>query len=207
MKYSFYLAYPKADTSPVMLAIREKTKRIAISLGISVPVSCWDKESQSVTMCEDWKYINEKITISRKAVEQVIAYAKLSSLSVEDAANLYRKNMGLEEKETKPKIESDFMTFYQSWATTSFGRHKANRQSLYHFRVFKKFIGKSEPSFEDINYNLYVRFLDYLEKEGYKTNMQGTFIRSVKAAMNEAYKRGYHTNLSYLQFVKYISNF
>ena len=66
----------------------------------------------------------------------------------------------------------------------------------------QKFIGKAEVSFDEITYNLYLKFLEWLEQQGYKVNMQGSFIRSLKAVMNEAYKRGLHTNLAYTQFVK-----
>lgn len=202
MKYTFYLAYPKAEKSPVMLAIRDKSQRVTISLGVTIPVDAWDKESQRAIFCEDRKYINEIIDKADRAINKIFAYAVKSKMSLSEIANLYRRMMGLEEKDEKGRVEKSFMSFYQMWAQTSFANHKASRQTLYHFRVFQKFIGKADVSYDDITYNLYLKFLDYLNKQNYKTNMQGTFIRSLKAAMNEAHKRGYHNNLAYTQFVK-----
>ena len=126
----------------------------------------------------------------------------LCGLTLSEVANLYRQMMGMEEKDDRSKEEKSFLNFYQMWSQTSFANHKASRQTLYHFRVFQRFIGKADVKYEDVTYNLYLRFLEYLSKEGYKTNMQGSFIRSLKAAMNEAYKRGLHNNLAYTQFVK-----
>ena len=202
MKYSFYLAYPKSEKSPVMLAIRDKNKRVAISLGVSVPTANWNEDLKRCTTCNDWKFINETIDNAEKAIKKVFAYAVNSDMTLSEIANAYRKLVGIEVKDERTKEEKSFMSFYQMWAQTSFANHKASRQTLYHFRVFQKFIGKADVYYDDVNYKLYLSFLEYLEKQGYKTNMQGTLIRSLKAAMNEAYKRGLHNNLAYTQFVK-----
>ena len=202
MKYTFYLAYPKAEKSPIMLAIRDKTKRITISLGVTAPPENWDKDLRRVSQCDDWKFINQTIERAEKTMNKILTYALRSDLTISEIANTYRRMMGLEEKDDTPAVEKSFSAFYQMWAQTSFANHKASRQTLYHFRTFQKFIGKAEVSFDDITYKLYLRFLEWLEQQGYKVNMQGSFIRSLKAVMNEAYKRGLHTNLAYTQFVK-----
>lgn len=202
MKYTFYLAYPKAEYSAIMLAIRDKAKRVAISLGVIIHPEDWDKDEQRVkTSCKDYRFVNEKIAESERAVKRALNYGKLDNLSLPEVANLYRKEMGLELKEVKSKDEL-FLPFYRMWAHTSFGKHVARRANSYRFRVFEEFIGKAEPTFNDIDYNLYIRYLTELQKKGYKPNMQGSFIKDLKAAMNEAFKRGLHTNNAYQRFEK-----
>lgn len=202
MTYTFYLPYPERESSMIALALRDKKKRISISLGISINPKDWDKEFLRVQpKAKDAKFINSKIAECEKTIKRAIKYGELEDLSVEETANLYRVEMGMEKKEIKPKAEL-LLPFFQMWATTSWGKHKATRQNLYHYRTFKEFCGKLEPTFNDIDYNFYVKFLSYLQKKGYKPNMQGLFIRSLKAVMNEAYKRELHNNRAYQSFEK-----
>ena len=202
MKHTFYLAYPNAEQSPIMLAIRDKKKRVAISLGIMINPKDWDKDSlRAKRSAKDFKFVNDKILLTEKAVNRAISYGELDDLNIEQVANLYRKEMGMEIKEDK-KDDDLFLPFFNMWAHNSFGSHTANRATSYHYRVFKEFLGKLNPTFEEIDYNIYINYLTYLKKKGYKLNMQGGFIRSLKAAMNEAYKRRLHTNVGYLSFVK-----
>lgn len=200
MKYSFYLAYPKEVNSLIMVALRDKSKRITFSLGITIPTQFWNKDQQRVIGSKDARFLNEKIITAKNAIERAIKYSELDNLSIEEVANIYRKEMGLEIKEIKNK--NLFLPFYHMWAHTSFGKHHATRATVYHYRVFKEFLGKLEPTFDDINYNLYVKFISYLQAKDYKLNMQGTFIKDIKAAMNEAYKRELHNNRAYQNFEK-----
>lgn len=202
MTYTFYLPYPERDLSIIALALRDKKKRISISLGISIDTENWNKDESRVSpKAKDSRFINAKIAEAERVIKRAIKYNELENLSIEEVANMFRKDMGMEIKENKPK-EGLFLPFYQMWATTSFGKHKATRQTLYHYRIFKDFIGRLEPTFNDIDYNLYVKFLSYLQNNGYKPNMQGLFVRSIKAAMNEAYKRELHNNRAYQNFEK-----
>lgn len=203
MKYSFYLAYPKAEISPVMLVIRHRFDKVAISLGISVNPNAWDKElSRVTTKVNDAKFINLKIAESEKAIKKAFTYGEFENLSIDEVANIYRKEMGLEQKEIKHRAEL-FIPFFEMWATTSFGKHNATRQTLYQFNVFREFVGKKiQPTFDDINYNMYIKYVTYLQKKGYKPNMIGTFIKALKAAMSEGYKRGMHTNIAFQNFEK-----
>lgn len=202
MKYSFLLAHPDAEVSSLSLAIRDKKKRITISVGISINPKDWDKEDLRVKpKAKDSKFINAKIAESERTIKRAIKYGELENLSAEEVANLYRTEMGLETKEIKPKAQL-FLPFFQMWATTSFGSHRATRQTLYHYRTFKEYMGKLEPTFDDINYNVYINYLSYLQKNDYKPNMQGLFIKSLKAAMNEAHKRGLHNNRVFQTFEK-----
>ena len=202
MKHTFYLAYPKAEESPVMLAIRDKGKRVTISIGITINPADWDKDEQRVKKGgKDYRFSNDKILETERAVLRAISYGKLDNLSLPEVANLYRKEMGMELKEVKSQ-ENLFMPFYRMWAHTSFGKHIARRANRYRFKKFEDFIGKAEPTFDEIDYNLYIKYLNKLQEEGYKPNMQGSFIKDIKAAMNEAYKRGLHKNIAYQRFEK-----
>lgn len=201
MKHTFYLAYPRAEQSPIMIAFRDKSKRISISLGISIAPNQWDKEQQRAIRGADIRYINDKLLKAERAAERAENYGKLDELSLPEVANIFRREMGMEEKEVKSN-DSLFIPFYRMWAHSSFGKHIARRANAYRFRVFEEFIGKANPTFDEIDYNLYIRYLTELQKKGYKPNMQGSFIKDFKAAMNEAYKRGLHTNISFKRFDK-----
>lgn len=202
MKHTFYLAYPNAEQSPIMIAIRDKSKRTTISLGVSINPQYWDKDLQrAIKRANDYRFINDTILKAESAVERAKSYGKLDGLSLPEVANLFRKEMGMEQKEVKTN-ENLFMPFYRVWAHTSFGKHIARRANAYRFRKFEEFIGKANPTFNEVDYNLYIRYLTHLQKEGYKPNMQGSFIKDIKAAMNEAYKRGMHTNVAYQRFEK-----
>lgn len=202
MKHTLYLAYPKAESSPIMVAFRDNSKRVTISLGVTINPDNWSKITQrAIKGTTDWKFINQKIAEAEVAIEKAKTYGKLDNLSLHQVANLFRKEMGMEQKEEKTK-EGSFIDFYHYWANNSFGKHNANRANVYRFRIFKEFIGKAHPTFNEVDYNLYIQYLNYLKKKGYKLNMQGSFIKDVKAAMNEAYKRGMHTNVAYQRFEK-----
>lgn len=202
MKHTYYLAYPNAELSSILIAIRHKSKRITISLGVNVAPVNWDKDLQRAKAgTPDFKFINAKISVAESAIEKAKTYGKLDDLDISEVANLFRKEMGMEQKETKPKADL-FMPFYQYWVNTPFGKHNPNRANTYRMRVFREFLGKVEPTFDEIDYNLYVRYLTYLQKKDYKPNMQGSFIKDIKAVMNEAYKRGMHTNVAFQRFEK-----
>ena len=185
-----------------MIALREGNQRVSISTGVVVETRYWDKEYQRVIKKHpDYRFINEKIALADKAAKVAGMYGELDGLTLKEIANRFRREMGMEEKVIKENTNS-FLDFYNMWAHTSFGKHTATKNTSYHYKLMKNYIGRANPSFDEIDYNFYIKFVSHMEKNGYKTNTIGSHVRDLKAAMNEAFKRGLHTNIAYQRFEK-----
>jgi len=202
MTYTFYLAYPSKAVTPVMIAIRNKGQRITISTGVSVSPKDWDNEGKKILKSDD--DYKRKMADIRQVEEKVKNVIKRAEFEERDLAFVQSH---LQEKSKYTSIvkqkSGDAMEFFKYWAENSFGTHNANRFTTYSYRVFAEFVSGAKLTFDDIDYNLYIELLSWMkQKKGYKPNMQGQIIKNLKAMMNEAYKRGYHTNEKYRQFVK-----
>lgn len=56
---------------------------------------------------------------------------------------------------------------------------------------------KCKLSFDEVNLDFHLSFVEYLTNKGYSPNTIGARIKDVKSFMNEAYERGLHTNLDF----------
>lgn len=202
MKYSFYLAYPNKDISPIMVAIRSNGKRITVTTGISICPANWDAEKKSITKAEpDHKDKNGLLKAFDAKVQKTIAAANYASLDID-----YVKAQLAVRKSSKPAKETritDALAFYKYWAHNSFGNHTANRATTLSYRIFEEFTQGVRVKFDAINYSFYIDYLQWLKDiKQYKPNMQGQAIKCLKAMMNEAYKRELHDNRAFTTFEK-----
>ncbi len=202
MTYTFYLAYPGKAISPVMIAIRDKGKRITVTTGVSIAPKDWDNDAKKILKSDD--DYKRKMAEVRQVEEKVRNVIKRAEFEERDL--LFVQSM----LQDKPKSQSlmkqksgDAMEFFKYWAENSFGTHNATRFTTYAYRVFAEFAAGAKLTYDDIDYNLYIELLTWMkQKKGYKPNMQGQIIKNLKAMMNEALKRGYHTNEKFKTFVK-----
>lgn len=101
---------------------------------------------------------------------------------------------------SKPKKEL-LLPFYLEWATKGTATKLTPRRGdLYSYNVMAEFTNSA--TFEDVNYTFCNNFVQFLQRKGLAMNTIGTHIRNLKAVMNEAYKRGLHTNTAYKFFRK-----
>ncbi len=204
MTYTFYLAYPTKDITPIMVAVRDKGKRITLSAGVSVNPEDWDKDKNTIRKSdEDYKDKLSILKAFKVRVEKAIAAAEYADLDLE----YVRKTIIGGEKKyraSSPTVRStDALSFFHYWAHNSFGSHTVNRATKLGYRIFEEYVRKVRVSFDAINYSFYIDYLTWLrDVKGYKPNMQGQAIKCLKAAMNEAYKRELHSNRAYATFEK-----
>ncbi|MBR2478103.1 MAG: site-specific integrase [Bacteroidales bacterium] len=202
MTYTFYLAYPNKEVSPVMIAIRDKGKRMTVSTGVSISPKNWDNAGKKILKTEvDYKIKTAEIRDFESKVKEVLRRAEYENRDL-----LYVQSM-LQEKPRQLSLVKqkggDALEFFKYWAENSFGTHNATRFTRYAYRVFCEFAAGAKLTYDDIDYNLYIELISWMKKEkGYKPNMQGQIIKNLKAMMNEAYKREYHHNTKFREFVK-----
>lgn len=201
MTYSFFLAHPDKDVSAILIGLRDGTKRKTISTGITIKTSSWDKANKTIIKkSEDGVFISRLANIER-GVDRVVRRCNAEESSLSALYNEVLELMGKGEK--KEDTTEHFLPFYQYWATNSFDRHKASRVTLLSYRIIDSYIANKRIKFNDIDYNFYIKFLQWLkDAKGYSVNMQGTQIKNLKAVLNEAYKRKFHSNRDYLNFIK-----
>lgn len=72
------------------------------------------------------------------------------------------------------------------------------------FELLKNFAGKKKIDFKDIDLDFYNDFVTYLQKQNFKANTVGKFIKNLKVFLNKATEEGINTNLKYKshRFVK-----
>lgn len=202
MTYTFYLAYPNRDISPVMIAIRDKGKRTTFSTGVSVSPDEWDSDTKKLKKgIDDYKRKLAQLRDAENKVKTVIIQAEYENQDLRYVQALLQQKP--KQKSAIKQKSGDAMEFFKYWANNSFGAHNATRQTQFAYRVFEEYTAGANVTYDDINYNLYIHLLNWLKKKkGYKPNMQGQIIKCLKAMMNEAYKRGYHKNEAFREFSK-----
>lgn len=202
MTYTFYLAYPSKEVSPIMIAIRDKGKRTTFSTGVSVSPAEWDDEKKRpVKGIDDYKVKMATIKDAENKVKAAIAQAEYEGQDLAYIQALLQQKP--KQKSLVKQKSGDAMEFFKYWAENSFGAHSASRQTKFAYSVMLEYSAGARITYDDVNYNLYIDLIKWLKtKKGYKPNMQGQIIKCLKAVMNEAYKRGYHRNEAFRDFSK-----
>lgn len=205
MTYSFYLAYPNAEKSAIMVAIRDKQSRITASTGILLSPKDWDKElSKPKKGCEDYKAILAKLLNFETSLKAILKAAEREDAPLSKIKEtLTGKKVPLKKKVSRAGEYIPFMEFFHYWSENRINNHTPYRQHKQSYNLIKEFCGPTQIDYEDINYNFYTEFIGWCRKgKSYKENTIGTHIRNIKAVMSEAAKRAYHNNTAYLAFSK-----
>lgn len=201
MALRFILKTHSEDSlSTIQLRIREGKEQIKISTKIQVWAKDWDARNQQVRAA-DVLYRQKNASLASWDNEAQKALLKMAdegwTLDQVKEAILKAKNQAV-----RHKGDNSLLLYYFDWATTRTEARKVlNRNRLTSWRILKEF---REPlSFYDIDYQFYEDFCRWMDDtKGYKTNMKGTQIKNLKAAMNAAYKEGRHNNAAYQNFRK-----
>ena len=201
MALRFILKTHSEDSlSTIQLRIREGKEQIKISTKIQVWAKDWDARNQQVRAA-DVLYRQKNASLASWDNEAQKALLKMAdegwTLDQVKEAILKAKNQAV-----RHKGDNSLLLYYFDWATTRTEARKVlNRNRLTSWRVLKEF---REPlSFYDIDYQFYEDFCRWMDDvKCYKTNMKGTQIKNLKAAMNAAYKEGRHNNTAYQNFRK-----
>jgi integrase len=110
-------------------------------------------------------------------------------------------NVNAKAKEEK-KEESLFLPFIKKWAMQENTKSRYNRFKLYTYNLFVEYLGKKNPTFDEITYALCEDFIEWMSQKGLAPNTRGSHVKFVKAAMNEAYKNKLHHNEDFRSFRK-----
>ena len=174
--------------------------KLRISTGIIIPGGLWDSERQR---CVGKLPIAAKTNSRLSELEKEINDALLDGVTLgEDKAHLKGRVYNALGKEGRVKDKSQLLPFFYDWVLHgTASKLKYDRQNLYSYNIWKSILPE-EITFNEINYNIYTEALDRLRKRGLRENSVGQHVKTLKAVMNEAYKRGLHTNIAYLQFRK-----
>ena len=170
--------------------------KLRISTGLAVPPALWDEKKQR---CKGTLPIAQRINSSLADYEKKITDTLAEGQALgEDKEKLKDRVLkvfgkGVEDKEL-------FLPFFFRWLNEgTANKLNYNKQDLYTYHRLSELLPK-DLTFEDIDYNFYTSLLKILRENGLKENTIGLYLRKIKAVMNEAYKRGLHTNVSYHNF-------
>lgn len=141
------------------------------------------------------KHINNGIELSKEAIK-----ARMESVI---------KEKEVTEKEIKTKTKSQDFVKYFEWFLKFYKdnpRPKTNKPyskgTLKTLRNTKELVQKFQKNrkrltFDDINLGFHAKLLAFMSKNNYSINYKGTVIKNIKAVMNDAFERDYHTNLDF----------
>lgn len=173
---------------------------LRISTGITIPAGIWDEERQR---CVGKFPIAAKINSRLSELERGINDTLIEGMTLgETKPQLKARALAILGKEARVKDNTLLFPFFYDWVKHGTAtKLRYDRQNLYSYRLLKSILPE-DITFNEIDYNTYTTLLRGLREHGLKENSIGQHIKNLKAVMNEAYKRGLHTNTAYLQFRK-----
>lgn len=164
--------------------------KLRVSTGITVPPALWDKASQR---CKGKLPYIARINSRLADLEHQIAEALLAP----DPRAAVLEVLG-----RKTEDRNLLFPFFHDWVMKGTAtKLRYDRQNLYSYNMWKSILPE-DTSFDQVDYNLYTSSLEELRARGLRENSIGQHIKTLKAVMNEAYRRGLHTNLAFLRFSK-----
>lgn len=174
--------------------------KLRISTGITIPAGIWDEERQR---CVGKIPIAAKINSRLSELERGINDTLIEGMTLgETKPQLKARALVILGKEGRVKDNTQLFPFFYDWAKHGTAtKLRYDRQNLYSYRLLKSILPE-DITFNEIDYNTYTTLLRGLREHGLKENSIGQHIKNLKAVMNEAYKRGLHTNTAFLQFRK-----
>lgn len=203
MTYSFYIAYPDRATSAITIAIRDKNKRITISSGVIINPADWDAANNKIKKsADDYRLKQTTLLQFENKVREVLNVAEHNGYSLDQV----KEALTGQKTSTRQKIKRgdnyiSFLDFFGYWAENRINDHTPRRQHRQSYNLLKEF--DSSIDYNDVNYRFYTEFITWCRSvKNYKENTTGTHIRNIKSVMNEALKRGYHTNTAFQNFSK-----
>lgn len=204
MKHTFFLAHPDKEVSAILICLRDGSKRKTISTGINIRTTSWDKENKTIIKkSEDGVYLGR---LAKLDVD-ILKIAKTVDASEGGLTDFYDEVMLLVgKKKVKEDTSKQLLPFYRYWSANSFGKHKADRHTKFVFERMQEFLVAKDLqkiTFEEVDYIFFMEFLKWMEEDKeYKKNTQGEHVKLLKAVMNEAMKRGLHSNTDFKHFEK-----
>ena len=214
----------------VYLHLHHDYHLIRRSTGVTCERREWDPKKRRLKGAADFiRQRNEIINQWDAAANSACFRATNEGLSPNECVELILQDLGIKSKaksKTKSKAPSTrakakaksrtpspkkrvdpkslFLPFYLHWATYSTSFKKCDLNDKWCYNVLKNYLGErgQKFTFDDVNYEFYCSYVDYLQKRGFKPNTVGDHVKKLKAVMNSAFKKELHNNQAYRTFVK-----
>jgi site-specific recombinase XerD len=192
-----------------------KGRKFSYSTGFSINRKLWDhrnhraKQNTGTALETVLAEINDKLNALALKCMQFIGEQSKSSLIDSNELRLVLDAVLTGEDGSKPeKIDQDFFDVWKSIIESTKGKNgikvaKSTVQSkLQTLKLLKSFCEarNKKLTFHEIDLKFYHDFDNYLIQNGYKDNSRGKHFKEIKAVLNEASKRGFEVDRSFVNF-------
>ncbi|MEG1289515.1 MAG: site-specific integrase [Bacteroidales bacterium] len=209
MAVSFYIDKPANGLSTIFLQIFYLKNRIRITTGQKIDSKFWGTSSSKYRVsnkCILSGSINNLLSNWENKSLSVLASAKINNYSLDDFKDKLYESLDLSIKKAISQHET-FLPFFNKWAYCGTpSKLNPHRGDTYSYRLiveFTKYYCNEDITFNSIDYNYYNNLMAYLrDVKKLRPNSIATHVKNIRAVMNEAYKRGLHSNMDYLRFKK-----
>jgi hypothetical protein len=201
---NFYL--DKADKNgkhPILMTYLCDGKKFRHSVQLKVYPGQWTKKQRIKVKYPEDEFINGHLD----GLEQIITKAQKESLLTFNEIRFSFIKQKFEAALNKTDVkEKSFLEYYEEFQLLATSRIRVTTQRRYvttlnHLKAFSK-AKRYELTFERINSDFYVKFLDYLMKDKELLNNSiGGYVKIIKAFMSFATEKGY--NKVGLEFKKF----
>lgn len=202
MTVRFSIRAPKKEFSSIRVSCSWAGEECVASTGIIIPTKFWKKNEKKLQWVADAYWhpeINLQLTEIHSIItkissefngeptrEDVIDWMQFAIRHHENPQEVYSYNIYRTKK-------TSFMDFFDSW------RKKGAKSKTSAYNLLKEYAGK-KLDWNDITYNLYTGFIDFMFANGKSRNYTGAMVKKIKTVMREGEKLGYHNNKAYLNF-------
>lgn len=215
--FRLHLKNPQNETSPVILSISDRSKRLKYSPSISVTSKYWDQEKQRLKhQRKEAAMINPKLKNLVVAAQEI--YRKLTAEDKPFPLSEVRNRL---DNEIKGELIEEPLSLFDfaekhiqampkriNPKTASFispNTVKIHKQLLARLREYKEETG-GKVEFNKIDLNFYYRFIDWVYSKAdengepkYSLNTVGKYINTLKTWLNIATAEGLNTNMEFLK--------
>lgn len=194
MKYYIVAKDTKAETTSIIIIIRDKTKSTKIYTGVSGNPKNFSPEEGLFTKAEElWRSNNYTLLEWRKATEKAIETARLMEWDLSKVKERIMFDMGkIKEEDTSEKI----LPYFKLWSTTSTTKRTATRQMYYSYTLFAEYCEskKLNPRFNEMNMSIAEGYIEFMAQRGLNPNTRGCHMKNLKAVMKKALLEERHSN-------------
>lgn len=188
---TFYLKYPKAETTPIYINISIRGEKFRRSTGISINPEIWNPKTQTIREVRNApqaKKINERLRAMRVALEVVTAEV-LAAPSVPEPAEFWRRFFSRLDG-VQPRLSISFTEYMQDFIerrrlTVAANTTKQYRNALHKLQEFER-DNHTRLHFANINLRFYERLRAWHLNRGQNLNSLGSIVKSIKVVYRDA---------------------
>jgi len=213
-KLNFYLKDKLADKeTPIHLYVRYEGKRLVYSIGKSINPKFWNLKDKKYRQTKDLPLatrLNNNLKFIERTAEAELLKLKDQLQRTPTVQELKgRLDTVIKNQDNEASTADTILTFLelfkrfiqesetgirQTSKGTNYDKRTIQKYSTTYDRL-AKFGIKYNLTFETIDKNFYSKFVQSLNKDGYKLNTVGKYIQVLKAFLTYATENGYNTNM------------